>query len=140
MQNTNDFTGISKDVRKSWESDFYTVANDSYIVVCNQNAIRRALIANCQQVNQQRQSLGRPPEYDESEIKRYESETVNVESQQNEITAALAEIGKYTQAEIPQLTALAREYIAIKKLNAYRKCFLTRGIDYGVYQYQGKRP
>ncbi len=100
---------------------------DAYIVACNQNAIRRAFIANCQQVNQQRQSLGQPPEYDESEIKRYESEIVNVESRQNEITAALIEISKFTQTEIPQLTALAREYIAIKKVNAYQKCFFNKG-------------
>lgn len=96
---------------------------DSYIVACNQNAILRVLIANCQQVNQQRQSLGQPPEYNEFEIKKYESEIVNVEPQQNEITAALIEISKYTQNEIPQLTALAREYIAIKQQNAYKRCF-----------------
>ncbi len=96
---------------------------DTYIVACNQNAIRRALIVNCQKTNQQCQLCGQPPEYGESEIKRYESEIINVESQQNEIIAALTEISKYTQTEIPQLTALAREYIALKKQNAYKSCF-----------------
>ena len=96
---------------------------DTYIAACNQNAIRRALIANCQKTNQQCQLCGQPPEYGESEINRYESEIINVESQQNEIIAALTEIGKYTQTEIPQLTALAREYIALKKQNAYKSCF-----------------
>lgn len=96
---------------------------DAYIVACYHNAIRRALIANCLQVNQQHQALGQPPEYDESEIKRYESEIINVESQQNEITAALTEISKYTQTKIPKLTALAREYIAVKQQNAYKRCF-----------------
>lgn len=96
---------------------------DSYIVVCNQNAIRRALINNCQQINQQQQSLGRPPEHDEAEIKGYENEIINVESQQNEIITAMIEISKYTQTEIPQLTALAREYVAVKQKNAYKNCF-----------------
>lgn len=96
---------------------------DDYIVVCNQNAIQRALIANCRQINQQCQSLGQPPVHGESEIKRYEREIVNVEPRQNEVTAALIEINKYTQTDIPKLTALAREYIAIKQKNAYRECF-----------------
>lgn len=67
--------------------------------------------------------MWQPPEYGESEIKRYESEIINVEFRQNEIIAALTEIGKYTQTEIPQLTALARGYIALKKQNAYKSCF-----------------
>lgn len=96
---------------------------DSYIVVCNQNAMRQALISNCRQVNQQRQLLGQPPEHDETEIKKYEGEIVNVESQLNEIIAALTEIIEYNQNEIPQLTALAREYIAVKRKNAYKECF-----------------
>lgn len=96
---------------------------DSYIVVCNQNAIRRALINNCQQINQQQQSLGRPPEHDEAEIKGYENEIISVESKKNEIITAMTEISKYTQTEIPQLTALAREYVAVKQKNAYKNCF-----------------
>ena len=96
---------------------------DSYIVICNQNALRKALIANCQQANQQCQAFGQPPKYDESEIKRYENEIINTESQQNEIIAAITEIGKYTQMEIPQLTALVREYVAVKQKNAYKNCF-----------------
>lgn len=96
---------------------------DSYIVVCNQNAIRRALISNCQQANQQRQLLGQPPKYSEIEIKRYESEIIDVGSQQNDIIATMAEVSKYSQTEIPQLTALAREYIAVKQQNAYKRCF-----------------
>jgi hypothetical protein len=96
---------------------------DSYIVICNQNALRKALIANCQQANQQCQAFGQPPKYDESEIKRYENEIINTESQQNEIIVAITEIGKYTQMEIPQLTALVREYVAVKQKNAYKNCF-----------------
>lgn len=96
---------------------------DSYIVICNQNALRKALIANCQQANQQCQAFGQPLKYDEFEIKRYESEVINTESQQNEIIAAMTEIGKYTQMEILQLTALVREYVAVKQKNAYKNCF-----------------
>ena len=53
---------------------------DSYNVICNQNALRKALIANCQQANQQCQAFGQPLKYDESEIKRYESEVINTKS------------------------------------------------------------
>ena len=99
---------------------------DSYIAICNRNAIKRALIMNCQQINQQLQSQGQLPKYGEAELKGYESEIINVESQQNDIIAALTEVGKYNQAEIPQLNALAREYIAIKQKNAYKDCFPTK--------------
>lgn len=96
---------------------------DTYIVTCNQNALRRALIASCQNINQQCQLHGQPPEHSNAEIRGYENEIINVESQQNDIIAALTEVSKYSQAEIPQLNALAREYIALKKQNAYKSCF-----------------
>ena len=110
------------------ENQIFTVLQkiDSYIFICNQNAIRTALITNCQQSNQQHQSLGQPPKYDEAEIKRYESEIVNVELQQNDIIAAINEVNKYSQTEIPQLTALAREYVAVKQKNAYKRCFPSK--------------
>lgn len=78
---------------------------------------------NCQELNQQLQSCGQPPKYGETELNGYESEIINVESQQNDIITALTEISKYSQAEIPQLNALAREYIATKQQNAYKNCF-----------------
>lgn len=96
---------------------------DSYIVICDRNAIKRALVMNCQQLNQQLQSQGQPLKYGEAELTAYESEIINVESRQNDITAALIEVSKYSQTEIPQLNALAREYIAIKQQNAYKNCF-----------------
>lgn len=96
---------------------------DSYIDVCNRNEIRKALVSSCQQMNKQRQSLGQPPEYSEIEIKRYENEIINVESQQRDIIVAMTEVSKYSQTEIPQLNALAREYIAVKQKNAYKNCF-----------------
>lgn len=96
---------------------------DSYIAVCDRNAIKRALVMNCQELNQQLQSRGQSPKYGETELKGYESEIVNVESQQNDIIAALTEVSKYSQAEIPQLNALAREYITTKQQNAYKNCF-----------------
>lgn len=96
---------------------------DSHIAICNRNAIKRALIMKCQQINQQLQSQGQLPKYSEAELKGYESEIINVESQQNDIIAALTEVSKYNQTEIPQLNALAREYIARKQKNAYKNCF-----------------
>ena len=96
---------------------------DSYIAVYDRNAIKRALVMDCQELNLQLQSRGQPPKYGETELKGYESEIINVESQQNDIIAALTEISKYNQAEIPQLNALAREYIATKQQNAYKNCF-----------------
>ena len=96
---------------------------DSYIAICDRNAIKRALIINCQQLNQQLQLQGQPPKYNEAELRGYESEIINVESQKNDIIAALTEVSKYSQAEIPQLNALAREYIATKQQNAYKNCF-----------------
>lgn len=96
---------------------------DSYVSSCERNEIYRALVASCQQANQQQQFLGQPPKYNESEIKIYESKIVDVESQQNNILAAVAEVCSYSQNEIQQLTALAREYIAVKQKNAYKSCF-----------------
>lgn len=96
---------------------------DSYVAICDRNAIKRALVMNCQQLNQQLQSQGQLPKYSEAELKGYESEIINVESQQNDIIAALTEVSKYSQTEIPQLNALAREYVAIKQKNAYKNCF-----------------
>ena len=96
---------------------------DSYVAICERNAIKRALVVNCQQLNQQLQSQGQPPKYGEAELKKYESEIINVESQQNDIIVALTEVSNYSQAEIPQLNALAREYIAVKQKNAYKSCF-----------------
>lgn len=122
---------ILPEFQKTYEkvgNQIFTVLQkiDSYIFICNQNAIRTALITNCQQSNQQHQSLGQPPKYDEAEIKRYESEIVNVELQQNDIIAAINEVNKYSQTEIPQLTALAREYVAVKQKNAYKRCFPSK--------------
>lgn len=99
---------------------------DSYIAICNRNAIKRALVVNCQQINQQLQSQGQLPKYGEAELKGYESEIINVESQQNDIIAALTKVSKYSQTEIPQLNALAREYVALKQKNAYKNCFPTK--------------
>lgn len=95
---------------------------DAYVVACNQNAIRRRIINNCIQINQQRQLCGQPPEHSDAEIRGYENE-INVESQQNDIVAAMTEASKYNQNEIPKLIALGREYIALKQQNAYKKCF-----------------
>lgn len=96
---------------------------DFYIALRDRNAIKRALVTNCRELNQQLLSQGQPPKYEEAEIKGYESEIINVESQQNDIIAALTEVSKYNQAEIPQLTALAREYITLKQQNTYKSCF-----------------
>lgn len=96
---------------------------DSYISVCDSNEIKRALIKNCEQINQQLQSQGQLPKYSEAELKEYKIEIINVEFQKNDIVAALTEISKYSLNEIPQLNALAREYIAIKQKNAYKNCF-----------------
>lgn len=96
---------------------------DAYVAVCNQNAIRRRTINNCIQINQQRQLCGQSPEHSDAEIRGYENEIVNVESQQNDIVAAMTEASKYNQNEIPKLIALGREYIALKQQNAYKKCF-----------------
>jgi hypothetical protein len=35
----------------------------------------------------------------------------------------MTEISQYTQMEIPQLTELVREYVAVKQKNAYKNCF-----------------
>lgn len=99
---------------------------DTYVVICERNALHRALIENCRQNNQQNQLIGQPPKYDECEIKKYENEIVDVTSQQNDIIAAIVEVSKYNQNEIMQLSALARDYISIKQQNAYNKCFLGK--------------
>lgn len=96
---------------------------DSYVDVCNRNAIKRAFGMNRQEQNRQLQACGQSPKYEEAELRGYESEIINVESQQNDIIAALTEISKYSQAEIPQLNILAREYITAKQQNTYRKYF-----------------
>ncbi len=96
---------------------------DAYVAACNQNAIRRRIINNCIQINQQRQSCGQPPQHSDAEIKGYESEIINVESLQNDIIAAITETSKYNQNEIPKLIGLSREYIALKQQNAYKSCF-----------------
>lgn len=99
---------------------------DSYIVVCESNALYQALINNCQQSNQQHQLLGQPPQYDETTIKEYESKIVDIALQRESIHNAIIEVSNYNQVEIPQLSSLAREYIAVKQQNARKKCFPER--------------
>lgn len=93
---------------------------DDYVVICVNNVLLyQASIINCQQSNQQHQAFGQAPGYDGVKI-------ADIESRQKDLLTAMEEISKYNQNEIQQLTALAREYIAVKRQNAYKKCFLSR--------------
>ena len=96
---------------------------DAYVVTCVSNALHQALVMNCQQSNQQHQAFGQPPEYSEVEIETYKSKIIDLEPQRKDLLAIMDEVSKYNQNEIQQLSALAREYIAIKQQNAYEKCF-----------------
>lgn len=96
---------------------------DAYVAVSVSNALYQALIANCQQSNQQHQALGQPPEYSEAEIENYKSKIIDIERQRENLLAIMEEVSKFNQNEIQQLSALAREYIAVKQQNAYKKCF-----------------
>lgn len=96
---------------------------DAYVVTCVSNALYQALIINCQQSNQQHQAIGQPPEYSEVEIETYKSKIIDLEPQRKDLLAIMDEVSKYNQNEILQLSALAREYIAIKQQNVYEKCF-----------------
>lgn len=96
---------------------------DSYIVICVSNALYQALVINCQQANQKRQAFGQPPQYSEVEIENYKSEIIDIQPQREKLFTAMEEISKYNQNEIQRLSALAREYIALKQQNAYNKCF-----------------
>lgn len=96
---------------------------DSYVTISFSNESYRALAINCQQVNQQRQAFGQPLEYAEAVIESYKSKIIDIEPQRKNLLTAMDEISKYNQNEIQQLLALAREYIAVKQQNAYKKCF-----------------
>ena len=95
---------------------------DAYVAVSVSNALYQALIANCQQSDQQ-QALRQPPEYSEAEIENYKSKIIDIERQRENLLAIMEEVSKFNQNEIQQLSALAREYIAVKQQNAYKKCF-----------------
>ena len=96
---------------------------DAYVVVSVSNALYQALMTNCQQSNQRHQALGQPPEYSEAEIEIHKSKIIDIEPQRENLLALMNEVSKYNQNEIQQLSALAREYIATKQQNAYKKCF-----------------
>ena len=99
---------------------------DSYMGACENNVLCQAFVNGCQQVNRQETQLGRPPQYDETTIKEYESKIVDIAPLQKSIHNAIMEVNNYNQVEIPQLSNLAREYIEIKRQNAYKKCFQER--------------
>lgn len=96
---------------------------DSYVVICISNALYQALVIGCQQDNQKCQASGQPPQYSEVEIENYKSKIIDIQLQREKLLAAMEEISKYNQNEIQQLSALGREYIALKQQNAYKKCF-----------------
>lgn len=96
---------------------------DQYVVDVKINALSNALIDECKSVNAGCQSLGQPPKYSETIIKEYENKIIDVKPRQDKILAALTDISKYNQNEIPQLSNLALEYIAVKQQNAYKNCF-----------------
>ena len=99
---------------------------DAYIVVSISNALYQALVTNCQQSNQRHQALGQTPEYSEAEIEIHKSKIIDIEPQRENLLAFMREVSKYDQNEIQQLSALAREYIAIKQQNAHKKCFHSK--------------
>lgn len=99
---------------------------DSYVVICINNELYQALVIGCQQDNQKCQASGQPPQYSEVEIENYKSKIIDIQPQREKLLAAMEEISKYNQNEIQQLSALGREYIALKQQNAYKKCFPTK--------------
>ncbi|MDE5583591.1 MAG: hypothetical protein K2J08_07795 [Ruminococcus sp.] len=52
-----------------------------------------------------------------------ENQIQDIKPYQNEINAALEEIAKFNENEIPHLKVLGRNYIEQKSQNAYKKCF-----------------
>lgn len=96
---------------------------DFYVAICVSNALYQALVAECQQANQQRQAFGQTPEYSEAEIENYKSKIIDIQPQREKLLAAMDEISKYNQNEIQRLSALAREYVVVKQQNVYKKCF-----------------
>lgn len=99
---------------------------DAYVVVSISNALYQALVTNCQQSNQRHQALGQTPEYSEAESENHKSKIIDIEPQRENLLAFMREVSKYDQNEIQQLSALAREYIAIKQQNAHKKCFHSK--------------
>lgn len=99
---------------------------NAYVVVSVSNASYQALATNCQQSNQLHQALGQPPEYSEAEIEIHKSKVIDIEPQRKNLLALMEEVSKYNQNEIQQLSALAREYIAVKQQNASKKCFPSK--------------
>lgn len=96
---------------------------DSYVVINENNAIYREVVNSYCESNQLCQLKEQPPQYEESIIKEYESKIVDVKPEKDEILAAITEISNYSNNEIQQLLALAREYIFVKQQNANKKCF-----------------
>ncbi len=96
---------------------------DAYVAVSVSNASYQAMVTNCQQSNQQHQALGQPPKYSEAEIEIHKGKIIDIEPQRKNLLALMEEVSKYNQSEIQQLSALAREYIAVKQQNVYEKCF-----------------
>lgn len=95
---------------------------DSYVVNCVSNALYQALVIECQQENQKCQAFGQPPQHSEVEIENYKSKIIDIQPQREKLLAAMEEISKYNQDEIQRLSALAREYIAVKQQNEHKKC------------------
>lgn len=117
---------ISPEFQKIYEevgNQLFTVLQmiDFYISQAYSNALYIALINNCKETNERCQLSGKPLQYDESIIKEYKSKIVKLEPKQNEIVEAIAKVNNYNQVEVPRLSVLVREYIAIKQKNAYKK-------------------
>ena len=99
---------------------------DQYVVDAKINAMCNALIDNYKSVNAGCQSHGQQPQYSEATIKECENKIIDVKPRKDKILAALTDISKYNQNEIPQLSSLAREYIVVKQQKAYDNCFSNK--------------
>ncbi len=99
---------------------------DQFVADVQMNAFCNDRISEYNAVNARCQSLGQSPQYSETTIKDYENKRIDVKSRQSKIEAALTDISKYNQNEIPQLNNLAREYIVVKFQNAYKNCFSSK--------------
>lgn len=123
-----------KEVRLEFQKVYDEMANQFFaiyqkienFIVANENNLRYQRI-----LNDFRQKKGGPQEermdyfYDESTIKAYENKIVDVKHMQQEIVAELDVINEFNKKEIIQLTTLARGYIAVRRQNVEKRCYIS---------------
>ena len=96
------------------------------MICLEKNTLINNLLNECRESNLRCQLNGQPLQYQEAWMKEYESNIVDVKSQEDEILAAITEINNYRNNELQRLLALAKEYIAVRQQNAEKECFSSK--------------